>query len=1084
MLQLVMGRAGSGKSTFCLREVERLAKAGKRAVLIVPEQSSFALERTLTLRLGDTLAPFATVKSFKSLSGDIFAECGGGARKRVNEAVRASLVRRAVAALSEQVVCFRRHRRDFSFFAMTAAVIEELKNAGVTPEQMETIATFADSSLSGEKLREIAAIYRMYEVLLGDKYLDAASETAAAAAASAHSAQFFGCTLFFDGFTGFTEPQLEMIGHLLLVCDDIYVTLCCDNLDVHPTDVFATVRKSGEKLLAIAARKNIAVSKPIYLKDRHRFAADGLSTLETFLAGSAQAGVHDGVYRIAGDDPYDEIERVADEIVALVRDHGYRYRDIVVIARDLNSDRAALTRTFARFGIPYFCDTNRNMLYAPVMVLVLAALDLASGIKSETVLSLLKTSLCDLDDDIVGELENYLYIWNIDRAAWHLPFTENPGGLGAPWDGAATETLARLETARQAIVRWIAPVADAAKENNAGDLVRAIYETMRRCGALRTLELAAGDAAREASIGLELLDQLFQIVDGEAISIAELRETARLLAAQTAVGDIPPTLEQVLVGTADRMRTDNPRAAFVIGLNDGLFPRTAFDTPLLTGAERDLLAEHGAELTRNFTNSAVMEELYLYRALSCAAERVYLCYAKHGQSGAALLPSAKIDAFLERYGARTPETEQESSRGVVNAQTALYQYANAAAHDNAETLAALDAAAGGDLAGLVGHAAAEPHYALAEPNLPRQLLGAETTLSASRIETFAQCRFRYFLQYILKIKPLAKAEISPIAAGNFVHGVMEHALEQLGETLMHAPKARLAEAVEQTAQAYIEQELGASAAGQPRIAYLIARLKAQALRLLQQLQREQQNSAFRPCDYELVIGEGGVEPLTLQTPDGVRVRVIGKVDRVDIYRQNEKSYIRVVDYKTGTKEFKLRDVYYGLQVQMLLYLFTIAQHGAARYGDIVPAAVLYLPSDPKLPAEQRDGESMAQQAYRMDGLVLDDPEIVEAMEHGVGGVFLPVTRDRYGNLKTDKLASLARLGAMQEHITKTVVDMASALYRGDIEACPTVDGNKAACDFCDYAAVCRRDRVERERVLEPLKDKELFVQAEGGELDG
>jgi ATP-dependent helicase/nuclease subunit B len=607
-----------------------------------------------------------------------------------------------------------------------------------------------------------------------------------------------------------------------------------------------------------------------------------------------------------------------------------------------------------------------------------------------------------------------------------------------------------------------------------------VYETLRRCGALKKMEKLDADGLREASAALEMLDHFHTMLSGDHLTPTELKDLFALMASSTPLGDIPPTLEQVVVGTADRMRTDNPRAVFVVGLNDGMFPRSTFEAPLLTGAERDLLAAHDFELTRSFYNSAAMEQLYHYRALSCATERVYLCYALRDGRGATLQPSAKIATFLDLYAPPIPQSTQDLAHGVVNENTAAQRYAAALSMGDEVAAASIEQALCADVVTRIQTAAAPPRFALRQPGLPRALLGDKTTLSATRIETFSKCRFRYFLEYMLRIRPLKKAEINPLEAGNFVHSVMESAMKHFSGNLADADVAALSAVVDAASEDYIRTHLGETAMAQPRIQYLLARLRAQSLRLLQQLQREQAQSLFEARDFELDIAfDGDIPPMTLSTPSGQTVSVIGKVDRVDVLEKDGASYIRVVDYKTGTREFRLTDVYYGLSVQMLLYLFTISQNGKTRYPAPVPAGVLYLPSDPA-PVSDRtaDPEADARKAYRMDGIVLNDEEIVVAMEREVAGLFIPVTRNKNGTLKTDRLVSLARMGRIQRSIERTVVDMATALYQGDISAAPARYNNGSVCDYCDYAAVCRRDRNDMERVLGKLDEKQLFAGEE------
>ena len=1073
MLRLILGRAGSGKSETCLRQAASLASKGRGAMIVVPEQNSYAFERALALRLDGAAAPYARIKSFRSLCDDIFAEQGGGARKRLDDATRCSLVRRALTELPEKASCFRRHRRDLSFFRMAASLIQELKNAGVAPEMLAEIAPEAASPLSREKLREISEIFRGYERLLGEGYADPSDEITAAARLCAGCGRFAHQTIFFDGFTGFTEPQFLLLAALLAAVGEggeVCVTLCCDQpFSEQAGDPFAPVRMTARRLLTMAKQAGIAAEAET-LTAQHRFIAGGPGALERFLADDADMADIGGVFVIQGADRYEEVSTAADEIVALAREKGYRYQDIVVVARELEPYRAAFTRVFAQYHIPYFCDNNRSLLFTPAAAFVLAALELAGGPTTDGILNLLKTELCGPDLSLVNELEDYLMVWGIDRGGWRPPFTGHPGGLDAAPGPEADAALARLEAARVEILSWLRPLFEA-KSDDGGAMIRAVYEVMKNSGALKILGAQDDTSAREASMALEMLDRLYDLFAGQAVSAFEIRETARLMAVSTAIGDVPPALDQVMIGSADHMRTDNPRAVFVLGLNDGVFPRGVAETPLLNGAERELFARRGWPLSRRFEHAAAMEQLYLYRALTCASERVYICRALRDARGSALAPSARIAAFLEN---RTPAPLLSAGGGqyIVNEATARARYAAALEHSQPALAAAIRASACGTAADAVARAAGPPDYAIADRAVTRALAGDPMRLSATRFESFSRCRFQYFLRYLLGIKPLARAEISPVEAGTYIHFVMETAVDAFGGALAGASKEQFRAVIARATETYVARRLG-SVAAQPRVQYLLKRLQAQALRLMLQIQAEQAQSLFRPCDFELEIAENGaVAPLRLATGDGRTVEVVGKIDRVDVYRKDGYGYLRVVDYKIGSKAFKLNDVYHGLSVQMLLYLFTLAQNGGERYGPVIPAAVMYLPSDPP-PAREEDADAV-RRPYRMDGLVIEDRGIIEAMEPGAGGLFIPVKPMASGGYKQDKVASLERLGQIKQHIEHIIVEMALAVAGGEISALPAVQDGRRVCEYCDYAAVCRHDRDGSERILERFNELELF----------
>lgn len=1084
MLKLVLGRAGSGKSTYCIEEMTRLAREGRRSALIVPEQSSVSFERALTLRLPGELRGLCEIKSFRKLCDDVFAECGGGALPRAATADKCALMRRAMRAVEGELRFYKKHRRDGAFFALAVSVADELRNAGVDGGSLREIAQRAQTELSRDKLSELALLCEAYEALLSRSFLDEADALTHAASLVPHAARLDGVTVFLDGYSGFTEPEHRMIEALLQKADDVICTLGCEDIFSDAEDSLSTVRLEGRRLRALADRANVRTAIPLRLEGFPRFQNSGLSFAERYFGSGEKADPSaSGVYVFSGADPYDEAGQAAVEILFLVREHNFAFADIAVIARDTERYKNAVERTFARCDIPLFADRSRNMLRTAPVELLLSALALTDGLSTDAIFRFLKTGLTSLPYGTVCELENYCFVWNIDHGGWFAPFVNNPDGFGELAGEESVARLTRVESARKTAVGWFADFAKETADADGAQIIEAAWRLWERCGAVKALENADEAERREAALGVGILEKLHRLLGNEHYTVAELGDMAAMLAANTPVGEIPQGLEQVTFGAADRARTANPRAVFLLGVNEGIFPRNSFDSPLLTMAERELLSDNGAALSRTFAHSAAMEELYFYRAATCARERLYFSWSRAGLDGAGLQPSARLESFLNLAHPGTPESASLPCPGAVNARTAAALYAEALETDDAPT-AALLASAVSEACARVDAAALDTDFSAADPSLPKALLGENCALSATRIDQFSECRFAYFLKYVLRVRPLQKAELSPLEAGSFVHGILENTLKAFGGDLTTPDEPALRAQADACADEYVASRLGESAKA-PRVRYLVERLKAQAGRLLMQLRREQEQSEFRPADYELKIGPGAeIEPTVLETPDGEKVYVVGSVDRVDVLRRDGQSYIRVVDYKTGDKKFSLSDVYYGLNIQMLLYLFTVCDNGGARYGDPVPAAVMYMPSDPSAPNAESGDERAARLAYRMDGLVLDDPEVVHAMEKEVGGLYIPIYQNRDGSFKkSDKLASAAKLGLIHRHIEKTVLEMAEALYAGEWDVCPATRANgHTPCDWCDYFAVCRHDRSEKARELTKPDPAVLFnPEAEGGE---
>ena len=1077
MLTIVAGRAGTGKTEYCIQLAAELANEGRRVVLVVPEQSSYACERSIASRVPQQAMTLITVRSFKRLCGDIFDIMGDGARKRVSEAHKHALVRMALADMGENARFYRRCRNDHAFFELVASAADELANAGVSVESLSAAAGNAKTEVSRAKLAELAEIIARYRERLSAVGRDEATELEAAAGLCARGGCFAGQTVIFDGFSGFTEPEFSLITALLGSCD-VVCTLCYEpNGD---NETFAIERATARRLENTLRELGLRRPELVYLEKTHRFKAAGLAAVESYLAGRKDSGERAGVFSFEAKNAADESETVAAEISWLVRERGYRFAEIAVLTRDMKSYRAPLEGAFERCGIPYFADEADNLLHAAAARFVICALDIARSLTTEKLLSLLKTGLFDVSDGEIAALENYAFVHEVEGSGWFERFESNPNGFGTP-DKAGQALLEECEGAREKIMLSLEPFAKRAGALKGAALVDEVYSLMQSCGALERLENGGEKAVREGSAAVMCIEQLHDISAGQPLSASELMDLMRTLARSAPLADIPPALEQVTLAQADRARLDSPRAVFVVGLSDGAFPLESFESPLLTQNERELLSEYGVRLGRDIDRAAEMERVYLYRALTAASERLYMSHPHSSPSGG-IDASAVLRDIEKLARCAGPESDKTEVPRAVNTRTALREYLRRRELQNDADAELLASALPAELIRHAEAACAAPHFEIKNTELMHRVLGSTMSLSPTRIETFEKCRFEYFLNYVMKIRPLNKAEINPIEAGSFIHAVAEYAIGHT-EDISKCTDDELRALAETAAGEYIKSYIKGATGKNARLAYIIRRLIEQSYRLLRAIRGWFAQTDFHAVDCELVIGRNGdVKPIELVTPTGQKIYVEGKIDRVDICEINGEKYVSVVDYKTGEKQFSLTDVYNGLNLQMLIYLFTLCQNGKERYGDISPAAVLYMPSDPKKQSENGN----AQYAYHMDGLVLDDPEVVRALEKNGKGIFLPVSIDPDGKTDSgryDKLASLARLGNIRRHIEKTVVEMAEALYDGDIEASPlAVSGGMSPCDYCGYAAICRRERGGETRPL--ITPQKGVFEPEQAPLDG
>ena len=1093
MLRLVLGISGSGKSSHLMARIKERARKGQKSILLVPEQFTSSTETAIYQALGDKLSGQVASYSFTSLAEKLLGLYGGAAVKTLTDAGRAVLVRRALEELGEEVRHYRRHRRSAAFCRLCAETIDELKSAGLTGAELALLSQNAGAGR--EKLEELAAIFTAYEALLGGAAMDPGDRLTAAA--ERLSPEFFaGKAVFVDEFDTFNASKKRLLAAMLAAAPEVTVALCCDGLDDYDAGLglFSGAKAVAASLIRLARQAGAECAAPLLLQKDLRHTPE-LCRLNRLLAGiPAPGGPNPGrqglpgagealkVQEAPGVQPFaitlleagsraGEAKAAAAGILRLAR-QGAPFGKMAVICRQSEAYLPLVRYEFGLAGIPLFCDEATTPEHSAPAGAVRAALGLLRyGLTTEPLLGLVKSGLCALPggEQAACALENYAYTWRPAAADWRAPFDRPMAGYDSRPSEADAAQLALAEAARAFVMEAAGRFAAAARGKGARDISRQIYFLLKNLGAEEALaglagalraDAAAGipaaeEAVREWNVVMELLNQMALLLGEDEISPAEYDELFCLLLRTTDLGHIPQSLDAVIFTTAGRMRLAGPEYCFVLGLAEGEFPAAPGEGGLLTHADRDALIRQGVEMPDCFENRAIREQVCFYKALTVPSRGLWLSWP----GGSIGLPvSSALAPVIEAFNPPPPPLEwadyAASPAAALDLLGASWQPDSprtaslwAALAERPDTAPRLEA---------VRRAAQNAPFAVHDLAALAGLLGPGLRLSPSRVERYYTCRFAYFLEYVLGLRPRRAAELSPNISGSLVHWVLEQALRRTGEGFVSLAPGALAALAAQLADEYVAQNLPG---GGERFGYLITRLKKSVASLLGYLQAEQRQGGFAPAAFELPIGSGpdSVPPLTLCSPDGRQVQVVGKIDRVDVCRREGKSYLRVLDYKTGDKQFSLEDVYCGLDCQMLLYLFALVRQGGGMFENPAAAGVLYLMADPP-PKTGTRAEAARETLYRLDGLVLDDPAILRAMDRDATGLFVPFGFKKDGTPRAaDKLASLEKLGRIEAHINRLVAGMAAGLYAGKVDAAPLCKNGRAPCVYCDWRDVCRHE---------------------------
>lgn len=1124
-MRIIMGRSRSGKTAFLMKEIAQAASERRgRQYLIVPELFSHAYERRLAEETKNQGARTAEVLSFTRLAGRIFAETGGLAQASLDAAGRLLTLHEAARRVQTGMQMYPSLSDRPELLREMLNVIDELKTCAQPPEAVFHAAQEmrADGDdLLARKLTDLGALYTAYERLCDETVPDPRGLLDRLADALPESTVLDDAELYIDSFASFTPQELKVIDQMLAKKLPLTVAVTADPKE---SDIFISGCKTVSLLSRMAARHGDK-AEVIDLGQAAKRPHD-LAVLERVgLHAAAQAEPSDGesVELICAETPFAECTHAAAWIRRTVRETGARWRDFAVASRDGESYAAALEMAMAQYDIPIFLSEKTDLLQKPPLALVTGALEAAAnGLRYEDVFGCLKTGLCAVTPDETDRLENYVLTWRVRGSVWNKEWKNHPDGYGLAIDEQAAAQLETLNTLRvRAIAPFLVLQKGLKKAETARDCVYALYDFLEAEGtSARMTECAE---AHEQAGRLQLADeyrQLWEIlvgameqmvwVCGDApMTATRFSALFHLVLSEYDVGAIPVSLDRVTCGAIDRVCHGKIKYLIVLGCNDGVLPQAPGTSAVLTETDRLALDGIGMTLSAFGAERMLMEQETIYKAIACPQEKLVLSFHASGADGSTCRPSYLIGAFRARLEGLTVQ-QADAGLDALEAPRPMVELACAALGDS-RTPAACAALAQCKDEKIVERARQwrPARGPLQSKQTVMGLYGKSLNLTASRVDRFYSCRFAFFMQYGLKAKIRERADFAAPQTGTFIHFVLETVLGQLAKEpggAVGAQPRTIKKLLRAAVQTYIEESLGGLEDKTARFRVLFRRLVKSVETILDNIIEELKESEFQPIDFELDFSRGGDLPPVVCEQDDVRVSLSGKVDRVDGYIQNGRLYIRIMDYKSGKKSFSLSDIWNGLNMQLIIYLYALQQEGLERYrtrltkelDEIRPAGVLYVPVRDTIPdaARSEDDETLRtlrERALRRSGLLSDDIDILQCMEKGLhgDGKFIPVRIKVAKPTKKDpepepelaaisSVASLERFGRLARYTQKKLIEMGQELLAGSVDADPCVQGNVPQCEWCDFRAACRFDESagDQYRMLKKWKDSEVWEKLE------
>ncbi len=1097
MVRLILGRAGSGKTARVFEEIAAdTARHRGGMILLVPEQYSHEAERELCAAAGDGLSACAEVLSFTGLARKVFAQCGG-ARPAMDGGGRMLCMASAMDAVGGTLKVYGRGRREPRLLAELLRAVDELKNAGITPQTLSEAASRAQGALA-DKLSDLALLSEAFSALQARSGADSADALETLAALIGDSLTVKG-RFYVDGFSDFTCLEQQVLSAIIAAGAELTLCLTCGQEE--DDELFALPRRTA-RWLADCAREHGQAVQTEWMETAEEGPIAFLAN-RLFRFGREEAPENGGaVELVTAGSAAEECELAAARMRALAR-QGCRWRDMAVAVRGFEDYRCALESVCERYGVPLFMSGRSDILQKSLPLAIASVLEAVErGYEYEAMFSYLKTGLAGFAPEELDLLENYVILWGIRGNLWARPFTQHPEGYNREATEASEALLARLNEQRAAIIGPLKALERAGKEAaTAAGQAQALAEFLleirlpeqleARAAALEARDMPemAAEYGRLWDIVCTALEQFAAVLGDMPMEQGLFAALFSLMLGQYDVNVIPVSLDRVQAGEMDKMRRRHIRHLLVLGATDERLPAPTEAGGIFSPEEREELGGMGfalgsaeEDLSREFGR--------IYNCLSLPSETLYISRSLTDAEGGESRPSMIVERARALLGLTERRGDLAEARLQAEAPARDLAVMAAAGDTSPQARAALACfiqKGEGEAMARLARTARQDRSALS-PEAVQAIYGKKPSLSATRAEKFNACRFGYFMQYGLKARPRQPALFDPRDYGSFLHEVLElvarEAMERGGfKALSRGDIEALAD---KYMEDYIHRRLNDFAEKSPRFVYLFKRLRRTVRQVAADMWEELSRSDFVPLEIELDLAAEGV----LSPEEDGDMRLNGRVDRVDGWVKDDVLYLRVTDYKTGVKKFSLSDLCRGMDMQMLLYLFTLQKRGQEHFRaeKILPVGVLYAPARTTLTAAdceltEEELSALRRSDTRRSGLVLQDDEVLEAMEHGPEKRFLPVRMGKNGP-GGDALVSLERFGALSRYIDKTLKELAAELRAGSVEADPWFkNARDNACAYCDMKDACLFDEgCDRRRPVTNLKAAEAWERIENAQV--
>ncbi len=1041
-LRIIYGKAGSGKSEYCFNQIAKNINNHK-IYIITPEQFSFTAEKKLMDAIQTNSIFNAEVITFNRMAYRVMQEIGFANKTNLTKCGKAMLIYDILHKNKQQLKFLGKSSENIE---IVGRGITEFKKHGITVNMLKKEIKNQEDRYLKSKLEDMELVYEEFENAIIQKYIDE-NDTLTILAEYIDKVNLFDDSIIYiDEFAGFTKQEYDIITKLLKLTNQVNITICADNLEENTSpekDVFYANKITASRLYKIAKENNININEPINCSKVYRFKNDELQHLEENIFAVPYKKYEKNVENIKvflANNQYSEIENVAKNILSLVKDNGYRYNNISVITKNIDTYSGLIKAIFKQYDIPVFIDEKKDLSHNIVVKYIISILEIfARNWSYESVFNYLKIGFTDIDDEDIYKLENYCIKWGITGSKWYK----------SDWKYGIVEDekqILRFNELRKNIINPLIEFKEIISKNKtAKEITKELYEFLIKMNIeekinkkIKKLEnLGLIELANEYETGfrniIDVFDEIVLIFQDEKMSFEKYTEFLKIGLKNSGIGKIPATQDQVIIGDIDRSRSHKVRSIFLIGLNDGIFPSINKDEGFFNDADREKLKENNIELAKSTIEQIYDDNFNTYKAFTTAEENIYLSYSSLDSEGKSLRPSiyiSKIKKIYPKIEEQSDELENKNSRDLQDQFTKTSERLNQI--------------------------------------YINKLYGDCLHTTVSRLEEYKKCPFSFYLKYGLHLNERETFTIKSIDTGVFMHDVIDEFFEVVKSNdydVKTIPNEKLDLIVKEIIQNKLNMDKNYILQGTKKFKLLTQKLIKVVTLSIKYIIEGLKNTDFKIIGNEVEFKKGkDYPPITIELDGGKRVEITGKIDRIDLGKTVDKKYIRIIDYKSSVKNIDLNEVISGIQLQLLTYLDATCEN-----NDVDPAGILYFnliePIVKKYkPLSKEELEEEIKKKFKMNGLILADINVIKLMDKNLTQGYsdsIPVYIGKNGELSTSNSSTITKeqFVYLQKYVRKIVKEIAKEIYNGNIGAVPYYNTKTQmnACKYCEFNSVCQFD---------------------------